>query len=64
MYKVEIDRSLCSGYGTCIELAPDVFELDDGGTAFTRVGETPNEAVLEAVSACPMGALSAHRVDG
>ena len=22
MYKIEIDRSLCSGFGTCAELAP------------------------------------------
>jgi ferredoxin len=24
MYKIEIDRSLCSGSGACAELAPDV----------------------------------------
>ena len=26
-YRIEIDRSLCSGFGACAELAPDVFEL-------------------------------------
>ena len=29
LYKVEIDRSLCSGYGICAYLAPSVTELDD-----------------------------------
>ena len=23
-YRIEIDRSLCSGFGACAELAPDV----------------------------------------
>ena len=27
MYRIEIDRSLCSAYGTCIDVAPDLFEL-------------------------------------
>ena len=31
MYRIVIDRSLCSGFGACAELAPDIFELDDGG---------------------------------
>ena len=29
MYRIEIDRSLCSAYGTCIDVAPDLFELAD-----------------------------------
>ena len=24
LYRIEIDRSLCSGYGLCVDLAPDV----------------------------------------
>ena len=28
-YRIVIDRSLCSGYGLCAELAPNVIELDD-----------------------------------
>ena len=28
MYRIEIDRSLCSGFGACAELAPDLFELE------------------------------------
>ena len=27
MYRIQIDRSLCSGFGACAELAPNVIEL-------------------------------------
>jgi ferredoxin len=57
VYRIEIDRSLCSAYGTCIDLAPDLFELSDDLVAVARVGETDDEAVVEAASACPMGAI-------
>ncbi|HAC05137.1 MAG TPA: ferredoxin, partial [Gemmatimonadetes bacterium] len=30
---VRIDRLLCVGFETCIEVAPDLFELDDEGIA-------------------------------
>jgi Ferredoxin len=55
-YRIVIDQSLCSGFGTCAQLAPNVFSLD-GGTAFVRVGETDDAASLEAADACPMGAI-------
>jgi ferredoxin len=58
MYRIEIDRSLCSGFGACAELAPDVFEVDDGGLVSLRVGTSDDAAVLEAADACPMGAIS------
>ena len=58
MYRIVIDRSLCSGFGACTELAPDVFELDAGGTASVRVGESSNPAVLDAADACPMAAIT------
>ena len=57
MYRIEIDRSLCSAYGTCIDLAPDLFELSDDLIAVARVGVTDAEAAVEAASACPMGAI-------
>ena len=57
MYEITIDRSLCSGFGTCAELAPDVFELDSGGTATARVGRSDDPAVLDAASAGPMAAI-------
>ena len=58
MYRIVIDQSLCSGFGACAELAPDLFELEPGGIARARVGSSDDEAVFEAAAACPMGAIS------
>jgi ferredoxin len=58
MYRIVIDRSLCSGFGSCAELAPEVFEVDDGGLVSLRVGTSDDPAVLEAAVACPMAAIS------
>lgn len=58
MYEIHIDRSLCSGFGSCVELAPEVFVLDDDGTASVRRDESDDPAVLEAAAACPMAAIS------
>jgi ferredoxin len=57
VYKIQIDQSLCSGFGTCAELAPEIFELD-GSTATARRGESNDPNVLEAASACPMAAIT------
>jgi ferredoxin len=58
VYRIVIDRSLCSGFGACADLAPDVFELGGDGIASVRVGTTADEAALEAAAACPMGAIT------
>ena len=61
IYRIVIDRSLCSGFGSCADLAPDVFELE-GGIASVRVGETDDPSVLDAAASCPMGAISVIEV--
>ena len=58
MYRIEIDRSLCSGFGVCAELAPDVIEVGKDGIASVRRGTTSDAAVLEAADACPMAAIT------
>jgi ferredoxin len=58
MYRIAIDRSLCSGFGACAELAPEVFEVDRGGLVSLRIGTSDDPAVLDAASACPMAAIS------
>jgi ferredoxin len=62
MYRIVIDGSLCSGFGDCADLAPDVFELDSHGKAQLRVGTSEDPAVLDAVGACPMGAICVEEV--
>ena len=63
MYRIVIDHSLCSGFGDCAELAPEVFELESEGRAFLRAGESDDPAVLDAAAACPMGAISVVQVE-
>jgi ferredoxin len=58
VYRIVIDRSLCSGFGACAELAPDLFELEPGGTAVARMGVSDDPTVLDAAAACPMGAIT------
>jgi ferredoxin len=61
-YKVVLDQSLCSGFGTCAELAPSVFALE-GPTASVRVGETDDPTAIEAASSCPMGAIAVFEAE-
>jgi ferredoxin len=58
MYRIEIDRSLCSGFGACTELAPTTFEVGPDGLAMIRTGRTDDPAALRAAEACPMAAIT------
>jgi ferredoxin len=57
VYRIEIDRSLCSGFGSCAPLAPRSIRLAGDGLAETEEGETDDDAVVEAAASCPMGAI-------
>jgi ferredoxin len=63
MYRISIDRSLCNGHGVCEAIAPEVFELGDDGLAVLRTAMSEDAAVQEACDSCPMGAISAARVE-
>lgn len=52
--KVRIDQSACIGCGCCAGTYPDDFKIADSGLA-EPVGELAEE---EAVSVCPVGAIS------
>jgi ferredoxin len=58
MYRIQIDRSLCSGFGACAELAPEVLAVGPDGLATLRSGLSDDPAVLRAAEACPMAAIS------
>jgi ferredoxin len=63
-YRIVIDRSLCSGFGTCAEMAPDLFDLGADGVAATRQGTTDDDGVLDVAAACPMGAIAVYDETG
>ena len=56
---VKIDRLICVGFETCVEVAPDLFHMDEEGIAiFTSdTNEVDKETVLEACKECPVDAL-------
>jgi ferredoxin len=59
--KVHVNPHVCAGFGVCLGLCPEVFELHDDGYAIVRVSEVPPEfedAVRQAVSQCPSSAIS------
>lgn len=57
--KVKIDKDLCTGDAICVDLCPDVFEMD-GDQAKVIVDEVPEEfedAVRDAAESCPEGCI-------
>ena len=62
VYRISIDRSLCSGFGACLDAAPGHFQLDGSSIATALVRETDDPAVLDAADSCPMGAIIVEEV--
>ena len=58
MFRVEIDSDLCSGFASCVDDAPEIFKLDDSGTAVVLVPQTDDERALKAARDCPMAAIN------
>ena len=59
--KVRVDSQVCAGFGVCLGLCPEVFELHDDGYAVVVVSDVPaefEEAVRQAVNQCPSRAIS------
>jgi ferredoxin len=53
-YLVEVDDSACAAHGDCVEIAPEIFALDDFAVV---VGNGPDELALAAAEACPSTAI-------
>ena len=65
--KVHLDAGICAGFGVCLGLCPEVFELHDDGYAIVLVSDEPPEleaAVRKATSQCPSNAISVSDVTG
>jgi ferredoxin len=59
-HRIVIDGALCSGFGTCAELAPELFDVGPDGVASARQGTTGDSGVLDAAGSCPMGAIAIY----
>jgi ferredoxin len=60
--KAHVDPVACDGFGTCAQILPEVFVLDEWGYASTPAdGVVPADqeaAAREAVHKCPANAIS------
>ena len=60
--KVTVDLDSCDGYGECVKVCPEVFELGEEDDHVTLLVEEPDESLREqvnrAVGACPKAAIS------
>ncbi len=54
-YVPRIDPNACSAHGDCVDIAPQVFRLEETAEV---VGDGPDELILEAAEACPALAIS------
>jgi len=59
---IRIDRHLCVGFGDCIDVAPEAFDLDDDGIAVFRdtASSVDHDCLVEACRVCPVDAITAH----
>jgi ferredoxin len=64
VFRIEIDRTLCSGFGSCLDAAPGLIELGGDGIAIARVESTDAPAALEAAHSCPMSAITIVEAQG
>ena len=55
-YRIEIDRSLCSGMASCVNIAPESFDLDGEGIAI--LAGDAGEGAIEAAECCPFAAIA------
>jgi ferredoxin len=53
-YSVEVDDTACAAHGDCVELAPEIFALEDVAVV---IGSGPDELALAAAEACPSTAI-------
>jgi ferredoxin len=62
-YRIDIIRRRCTGVGTCMDLAPRTFDIDDDSVAIIR---KPNgdvdEKILAAAQGCPQDAIVLYDV--
>ena len=56
---VKLDRNECIGCGVCVQICPEVFELDEeAGKARVAHQGVASETVREALESCSVGCIS------
>lgn len=61
MIEIKLDRGRCQGYGNCVLVAPELFDLDADGLGVVRtacVGDEHLDAVRKAAYDCPTDSIA------
>lgn len=63
---IRIDEALCIGSGNCVNLAPEVFEINEENVvAFTDdASDIDQNRLMDACAICPVDALIVEDEDG
>lgn len=66
-YTIKYDRNKCIGAGTCVEFAPETWELDNEGKAKqkkTKITEAELDNNVKAAKSCPAQAIEIYDEKG
>ena len=56
---IEIDTEECMGCESCVEICPDVFEMDaDGEKAIVTNPDSAADCIDEAIDSCPADCIT------
>ncbi|MBX6423189.1 ferredoxin [Thermosulfurimonas sp. F29] len=57
--RLVVNQEECIGCGSCVEICPEVFELDENEKSYVKNQEACNTCDCEeAIDTCPVGAIS------
>ncbi len=58
--RLVIDADECVACGTCVEICPEVFEMEDGADTAVVIKENggPEDLIQEAIDTCPVQCIS------
>jgi ferredoxin len=62
--KAIIDKETCIGCGLCVDICPEVFELNADGKAEAKVDPIPADsesAATDAAEQCPVNAITIQK---
>ncbi len=54
---VEVDKDTCIGCGSCVAVAPDIFQMGDNGKAEV-IKDEKTDGAEEAAGVCPVDAIT------
>ena len=68
VYRVHLERDFCASFGCCVEVAPEVFALDEDRIVTLVDEEAPSRAedalLVSAAERCPVAAIHLFNAEG